>query len=164
MKVNLHEISAFDFLQANLHDSSLDPGNEEMFDSSEVETPTDNEDSSVDNPSDTILVNTATSSKTKLPPGNIRRVMSKTSTRSINMANIVYNASASKTSGAHQLSLVDRGANGGLAGGDVRVIFKTNRAVDIRGIDNHQLTNIDIGTVGGVVDTHKGPVLAIMHQ
>jgi hypothetical protein len=36
--------------------------------------------------------------------------------------------------------------------------------VDIRGIDNHQCTNIDIGTVGGVVKTQKGFVIAIMHQ
>jgi hypothetical protein len=62
------------------------------------------------------------------------------------------------------MSLVDRGANGGVAGNDVRVLFKTNCTVDIRGIDNHQLTDVPIGTVGGVVTTQKGPVIAIMHQ
>jgi hypothetical protein len=36
--------------------------------------------------------------------------------------------------------------------------------VDIRRIDNHQCTNIDIGTVGGVIQTQKGPVIGIMHQ
>ena len=60
--------------------------------------------------------------------------------------------------------LVDRGANGGVAGNNVRVIFKTNRTVDIKGIDNHQCTNIDIGTVGGVIQTNQGPVIGIMHQ
>ena len=40
----------------------------------------------------------------------------------------------------------------------------TGRTVDIRGIDNHQCTDIDIGTVGGVVKTHKGYVIVIMHQ
>jgi hypothetical protein len=61
-------------------------------------------------------------------------------------------------------SLVDWGANGGVAGSDVRVIFKTNRSVDIQGIDNHCSTNIEIGTVSGVIHTHKGPVIGIMHQ
>lgn len=62
------------------------------------------------------------------------------------------------------LSLVDRGANGGEAGNDVHVIFKTSRTVDIKSIDNHQLTDVHIGTVGSVVTTQKGPVIAIMHQ
>jgi hypothetical protein len=41
---------------------------------------------------------------------------------------------------------------------------ETNRTVDIKGIDNHCCTNIDIGTVGGVIHTNKGPVIGIMHQ
>ena len=106
----------------------------------------------------------AAKTSSKLPPGDIRRVLSKASTRSVNMARIIYSASASKVTSKDNMSLIDRGANGGIAGNDVRVLFKTNRTVDIRGIDNHQLTDIGIGTVGGVVDTHKGPVIAIMHQ
>jgi hypothetical protein len=62
------------------------------------------------------------------------------------------------------LSLIDRGANGGVASTDIRVIFKTGRTVDIREIDNNQCTNIDIGTVGGVIQTQKGPIIGIMHQ
>ena len=80
------------------------------------------------------------------------------------MTHITYSASASKTTMANSMSLIDRGANGGVAGSDVRVLFKTNRTVDIRGIDNHQLTDIGIGTVGGVVATQKGSVIVIMHQ
>jgi hypothetical protein len=62
------------------------------------------------------------------------------------------------------LSPIDWGAKGGVAGSDVCVIFKTNRAVDIRGIDNHCCTNIEIGTVGSVIQTHKGPVIGIFNQ
>jgi hypothetical protein len=29
---------------------------------------------------------------------------------------------------------------------------------------NHQVTDIDIGTVGGVVQSQKGPIIAVMHQ
>jgi Reverse transcriptase (RNA-dependent DNA polymerase) len=159
-KANLHDISAFDFLQANLHELSL-PDSDEFIDQDD---PPPSDTDTNDEPSDSILVNAAKTSNTKLPPGDIRRVMSKSSTRSAHMARTIYNASASKTTTKDTMSLIDRGANGGIAGNDVRVLFKTHRTVDIRGIDNHQLTDISIGTVGGVVDTHKGPVIAIMHQ
>ena len=43
-------------------------------------------------------------------------------------------------------SLVDRGANGGIAGDDVHIIEKSDQTVDVRGIDNHQITNIPIVT------------------
>jgi hypothetical protein len=60
--------------------------------------------------------------------------------------------------------LVDRGAHGGLAGRDLRIISTTDRWVDITGINDIRIDNIRIGTVGGVVKTQKGPVIAIFHQ
>ena len=36
--------------------------------------------------------------------------------------------------------LVDRGANGGLAGSDMRVIHKTHHKINTQGIDNHEVT------------------------
>jgi hypothetical protein len=60
--------------------------------------------------------------------------------------------------------LVDRGSNGGVAGNDVCVLFKFFCTVAIKGIDNHQLTDVPIGTVGGVVSKQKGSVIAITHQ
>ena len=158
-KVNLHEMSAYDFLQAYSHqfeDSAPD----------DVATTTlshDNEVPTVDanhEDSDTRIVNAATSSSSKLPPGDIRRVVSKASKRMVNKCE--YCVSTHRHSSS--MSLVDRGANGGVAGADVRVIFKTSRTVDIKGIDNHQVIDIPIGTVGGVVTTQKGPVIAILHQ
>ena len=38
--------------------------------------------------------------------------------------------------------LVDRGANGGLAGSDMRVIYKPHRKINISGIDNHEVTGL----------------------
>ena len=61
-------------------------------------------------------------------------------------------------------SLVDRGANGGIAGDNIQVISKTGQTVDIQGIDNHRINEIPIVTAGGVITTQKGPVIAIMHQ
>jgi hypothetical protein len=100
-------------------------------------------------PSGTLLINAEKGSRpSPLPPGDIRRVLSKNSKRSVNLAHIEYKVSYYEASSGQSLSLIDRGANGGVAGTDIRVIFKTGRTVDIRGIDNHQCTNIDIGTVG----------------
>ena len=50
-------------------------------------------------------------------------------------------------------SLVDRGANGGLAGSDVRVLHKTMRKVDITGVDNHKVEGLDVVTAAGGQDS-----------
>ena len=80
----------------------------------------------------------------------------------INMHKTVYSVSRSHVhkNGA----LVDRGANGGMAGADVRAICKTSQQVDVTGIDNHQVTDIPIITAGGVVTTQRGEVILIMNQ
>jgi hypothetical protein len=111
------------------------------------------------------LINAAKSSGTDhLPPGDIRRVMSKSSTRRVNSTHIEYFVSKHEALLDHSMPLIDRAANGGVAGDDVRIIFQTNHTVDIMGIDNHHVNNIGIGTVGGVVQTQHSTVIAIMHQ
>ena len=65
-----------------------------------------------------------------------------------------YNVDAQQLSGRaskHTMrTLVDQGASGCVAGGDCKRIGGpvTPRHVSITGIDNHQLRNIPIGTVG----------------
>jgi hypothetical protein len=61
-------------------------------------------------------------------------------------------------------TLLDCGANGGLAGSNVRVINKTGRSVDVIGIDNHKVNDQPIVTAGVVVNSQRGPVIAILHQ
>ena len=61
-------------------------------------------------------------------------------------------------------TLIDRGANGGIAGSDVRVISTSDRRVDVQGVSNHQVTAIPIVTCGGVVNTHRGDAIVIMNQ
>ena len=83
--------------------------------------------------------------------------------RQVQVHDIQYNVSQAshKNSG----SLIDRGANGGIAGNDTRVIERhPHRTVDIRGIDNHELTAIPIITAGAVAKTQRGEVVIIMHQ
>ena len=55
--------------------------------------------------------------------------------------------------------LIDRGANGGLAGADMRVIHTTPRKINIVGIDDHELTGLNVVTAAALLDTQKGPSL-----
>jgi hypothetical protein len=62
-------------------------------------------------------------------------------------------------------SLIDRGANGGICGGDMRVIeMDPLNMINVTGINNHQITGLPIVTCGGVVTTNKGPAIAIFHN
>ena len=57
--------------------------------------------------------------------------------------------------------LVDRGANGGLAGSDMRVIYKTHRKINISGIDNHEVNGLDVVTAATLLNTSLGKVIGI---
>jgi hypothetical protein len=73
--------------------------------------------------------------------------------------------SVSQASHRKKSSLIDRGANGGIAGIDTRVIERhPHRTVDIRGIDSHKITSIPIVTAGAVARSQRGHVILIMHQ
>ena len=52
-------------------------------------------------------------------------------------AHITYHVAQAKQ--AKHGSLIDRGANGGLAGSDVRVLSTSSRKCTVAGIDNHEI-------------------------
>ena len=84
---------------------------------------------------------------------------------SVNVTECVrYNISSIKTS--HTASLVDRGANGDLAGSDICIVSRNEPVctVDVSGIENHLVKDLPIVTVGGVVPSQRGPVIVIMHM
>ena len=60
--------------------------------------------------------------------------------------------------------LIDRGANGGLAGADMRVIHTTPRRINIVGIDDHELTGLNVVTAAALLDTQKGPIIGVFHE
>ena len=60
--------------------------------------------------------------------------------------------------------LVDRGANGGLAGSDMRIIHKTYRKINIQGIDNHEVTGLDVVTAATLLNTYQGKVIGIFNE
>ena len=124
----------------------------------------------------------------QLPPHDIRRVMSTShqrqpdtqeppsnediESRLVNMNGHVYfrmdihKTFYRVTTGVRQnpAALVDRGANGGFAGSDVRVLELSDRHADVSGIDDHTVKDVPIGTVVGLTKTQRGPVNLIMHQ
>ena len=79
---------------------------------------------------------------------------------SVNMASIYH---ISKHYASSYGSLVDRGANGGSAGADVRVLEKTGRKVPVTGIDDHELPGLDIVTCVALTTNH-GKVNMLMHE
>ena len=60
--------------------------------------------------------------------------------------------------------LIDRGGNGGLAGIDMRVIHTTLIKINIVGIDDHELTGLNVVTAAALLDTQKGPIIGVFHE
>ena len=60
--------------------------------------------------------------------------------------------------------LVDRGANGGPAGSDVRVLSKHYRKCTLTVIDQHQINGRDIAQCGALADTSHEYVNVIMNE
>ena len=61
-------------------------------------------------------------------------------------------------------SLVDCGANGGIAGDDVRVISWTDRKVDVTGMGDHTVSGLSLVTAGAVAESTAGEVLVVLNQ
>ena len=87
-----------------------------------------------------------------------------TSQRSINSVHthLLYHVAQAKQ--AQHGSLVDRGANGGLAGSDVRILSKSSRKCTDTGIDEHQINGLDIVQCAALVKTNHGYVNLIMNE
>ena len=60
--------------------------------------------------------------------------------------------------------LVDCAANGGLAGSDMHVLHKTQRKINIQGIDNREVTGLDVDTAATLLNTSQGKVIGIFNE
>ena len=89
-----------------------------------------------------------------------RNISSHESSRQIQTHQRYVFARANQTN--HQL--IDRGANGGLAGAYMRVIHTTPRKINIVGIDDHELTGLNVVTAATLLDTQKGPIIGVFHE
>ncbi|KAG7338517.1 reverse transcriptase RNA-dependent DNA polymerase [Nitzschia inconspicua] len=149
-----------------LHEQSQDADMEEEFQDAVADSPVETAQSN-----DQVQVHNAQQqSAPKFPPYDIRVILSSKGKQAstlqakmcITSTPIVYRVSS--TSVKSKQSLIDRGANGGIAGQDCKVICISDRTVDVQGIDNHQLNSVSIGTAAGYVESNKGPVILILHQ
>jgi len=61
-------------------------------------------------------------------------------------------------------TLADRGANGGILGNDAKVIFKSNKTVDVIGVDNHELNALPMVNATAKAIADKGPVILILRN
>ena len=77
-------------------------------------------------------------------------------------AHITYNVAQAKQ--VKHGSLVDRGANGGLTGSDVRVLSTSSRKCTVTGIDNHEIPGLDLVQCATLVQTNHGMVNLIMND
>jgi hypothetical protein len=85
---------------------------------------------------------------------------------SVKMADCVSHVSTNNHSAATG-ALIDRGANGGIAGNDCQVIEVNNqphRYVNVEGIDGHVMEQRRLVMAGAVTHSNRGPVILIMHQ
>ena len=63
------------------------------------------------------------------------------------------------------ISLVDRGCNGGFLGEDALILgIKENTFADIVGINNSIVKQAPVGTGCLKINTNQGPVIAVFHQ
>ena len=115
-----------------------------------------------DSPADPDLDNTEPCEAFTFDDSTLEHIMDTYSpSYSINKTHIYH---VSKHSSSHYGSLIDRGANGGLAGSDVRILERTGRTVSVTGIDNHELPGLDIVTCVALLHTKHGKVVLIMHE
>ena len=69
-----------------------------------------------------------------------------------------------QASQAKQGSLVDRGANCGLAGSDVRILSRSSRKCTVTGIDSHKLQGLDVVQCAALAETKHDIVNLIMSE
>ena len=81
--------------------------------------------------------------------------------RSINHHFTYHVAQASQ---AKHGSMVDRGANGGLAGSDVRILSRSSRKCSVTGIGSDELQGLDVVQCAALVETNHGIVNLIMNE
>jgi len=74
-----------------------------------------------------------------------------------------YKANCSKNR-SHWKALVDRGANGCIAGGDMRVIEMSENTIDLSGIDDHTIRNLPLVKAGGVTKSSHGDIIIVIEQ
>jgi hypothetical protein len=61
-------------------------------------------------------------------------------------------------------ALIDRGANGCIAGSDMTRLLSTGNTIDLSGIVDHTVRNLELVQAGGVTQTPQGDIIIIINQ
>ena len=69
-----------------------------------------------------------------------------------------------QASQANHVSLEDGGANGGLAGSEVRILSRSSRKCTVTGIDSHELQGLDMIQCAALVETNLVVVNLILNE
>ena len=75
-----------------------------------------------------------------------------------------YTYHIAQASQAKHGSFLDRGANGGVAGSDVRILSRSSRKCTVTGIDSHELQGLDVVQCAALVETNHGIVNLIRNE
>ena len=127
-------------------DQDLEPPTDDILD---FITSQDHSDDQLDQVLQTYQADQKSQSETETPP------------RQMN-AHITYHVAQAQQS--KHGSLVDRGANGGLAGSDVRILSTSSTKCAGTGIDNHEIPGLDLVQCAALVQTNHGIVNLIMNE
>ena len=158
----MHEINFLHDLHENAQDNSTasnqddqSPNYQESHPGQDLEPPMDdlldfiNSQHHCDDQLDQVLQSYQTYTENKSPTRQVK-------------AHITYHV-AQANQVMHQ-SFVDRGANGGLAGSDVRVLDTSSRQCTVIGTNNHEMPGVDIVQCAALVNTNHGIVKLIMNE
>ena len=159
---NLHEINFLHDRHENTQENSTTPNQDdqspdyqESHPDQDLEPPVDdlldfiNSQNHSDDQLDQVLQTYQTYTESQSP------------TRQVN-AHITYHVAQANQ--AMYQSFVDRGANGGLAGSDVRVLNTSHRQCTVIGINNHEIPGLDIVQCAALVNTNHGIVNLILNE
>ena len=108
-------------------------------------------------------INQSDATATTLNPGDARRLLSTPKKSASTNVHHVIRYDVMRHDTRNRGALIDRGANGGIAGNDLRVVHMLPGTVEIEGADRHRFER-KIGVVAGVVKTQKGDIIGIWHN
>ena len=80
------------------------------------------------------------------------------------MARTEYSVNQKLIKGSKRGCLVDRGANGCIIGSDMSIVTRTDRFIDLTGIEDHTVRELNIVHAACVAKTHLGYVIAHVYQ
>jgi hypothetical protein len=105
------------------------------------------------------------SQNTSAPCNGLRQMLSNSHSRPPSQVNTVHCTYSTHNVNIQSAgALIDGGANGGLGGSDVCVMWETHSTADVVGIGAKSLSNLPICTVGAVIQTQKGPIIGVFNQ